>query len=87
MPKPKKQKPIGKIIHYYNGIKVAIVKFNKAIRAGKELHYRGTTTDFKAVAKSIQFDHKEVKTAKKGQKVGIKVKNKVREGDEVFEVI
>jgi hypothetical protein len=60
------------------------VKFKQAVRIGAELHYKGATTDFKEVAKSMQFDHEAVKTAPKGKQIGIKVKKRVREGDEVY---
>ena len=32
----------------------------------------------------MQYDHKDIAEAKKGQEVGIKVVGKVREGDEVY---
>jgi putative protease len=83
--KSKKSKKIGKVVHYYGGIKVVIIKFNKDIRIGKEVRFKGTTTDFKQVISSMQFDHKDVKTAKKGKQIGIKVKSRVRVGDGVFE--
>jgi putative protease len=78
-------KPIGTVTHFYSHLSVAIVKFKKAVKAGMKLHYKGATTDFTEVVKSMQYDHKAIETAKKGQEVGIKVKEKVREGDEVFE--
>lgn len=80
-------KPVGRVTHYYGGIKVAIIKFNKAVKVGAMLHYKGATTDFKKVAASMQFNHKEIKKAPKGKQVGIKVPKKVREGDEVFEIL
>ena len=83
--KGKKSKKIGKVVHYYGGIKVAIIKFNKDVKAGKEVRFKGVTTDFKQVISSMQFDHKDVKTAKKGKQIGVKVKSRVRERDEVFE--
>ena len=83
-PKKKPVKPVGKVTHFYNHIKVAIVKFNKNIKTGTELHFRGATTDFKETAKSMQFDHKAVATAPKGKQIGIKVKKRVRDGDRVF---
>jgi putative protease len=82
----KKVKPIGKVTHYYGGIEVAIVKFNKAVKPGIEIQFKGATTDFSQKVKSMQYDHKEIKSAKKGQEVGIKVNDKVRDGDEVYEV-
>ena len=32
----------------------------------------------------MQFDHKDIEEATKGQEVGIKLDEKVRDGDEVF---
>jgi hypothetical protein len=82
--KVKPAKPIGTVTHFYTEIKVAIVQFKQPVRVGAELHYKGATTDFKEIAKSMQFDHKAVKIAPKGKQIGIKVKKRVREGDEVF---
>lgn len=81
----KEPKPIGVVTHYYGGLGVAIVKFNQSVEVGAKVNFKGHTTDFTETIKSIQFDHKEIKAAKKGQEVGIKVKEKVREGDEVYE--
>ena len=81
----KNQKPIGKVTHYYGHIGVAIVKFNKAVDVGVKLHFKGAHTDFEQTIDSMQFDHKDISSAKKGQDVGIKVNEKVREGDEVYE--
>ncbi len=80
------KKPIGHVTHFYSGIGVAIVKFNKSVEVGTEVHFMGPHTDFTQKIDSMQFDHKEIKSAKKGQEVGIKVDEKVRETDEVFEV-
>lgn len=84
-PKIKKEKPIGKVTHYYGGIEVAIVKFNKPVKAGAEIKFKGATTDFSQKIKSMQYEHKDIRSAKKGQEVGIKVEEKVREDDEIFE--
>ena len=78
------EKPIGEITHYYGGIGVAIVKFNKEVEVGEEIHFKGAHTDFTQTIDSMQYDHKDIKSAKKGQEVGIKVGEKVHEGDKVF---
>ena len=85
MKKPVQPKPIGKVTHFYGNLGVAIVKFNKKIDAGSKLHFQGATTDFTETVNSMQFDHKPIESASRGKEVGIKVKGKVREGDEVFE--
>lgn len=80
----KKEKPAGKVIHYYGDIKVAIVKFNRPVKKGTEIHLEGATTNFSQKIESMQFDHKPIAAAKKGQQVGIKVKKKTREGDLLY---
>jgi translation initiation factor IF-2 len=86
MAKEKEQKPIGEVTHYYNNLGVAIVKFNKKVKAGETVHFKGATTDFTQKLDSIQYDHKDVDGAAKGKEVGIKVDDRVRQGDELFEV-
>ncbi len=77
-------KPIGKIIHFYGNIKVAIVKFNKPFKSGGAIKIKGATTDFGQIVASIQYNHEAIKVAKKNQQVGVKVNKKVREGDIVY---
>jgi hypothetical protein len=78
-------KPIGEVTHYFGGIAVAIVRFAKPVSVGTSVRFKGATTDFTEAIASMQYDHKDITEAKKGQEVGIKVVGKVREGDEVYE--
>ncbi len=80
----KEAKPIGEVTHYFGGINVAIVKFKKTIDVGETIKIKGENTDFEQKIESMQFDHKDIKSAKKNQEVGIKVTEKVREGDMVY---
>jgi len=80
----KPPKPIGEITHFFGHLGVAIVKFSSPVKVGVKLRYEGATTDFAETVRSMQYDHKEITVAKKGQEVGIKVKEKVREGDRVY---
>ncbi len=84
MPDKKKAKAIGAVTHYYSKLGVAIVKFKQAFSKGSRLRFLGATTDFEETVNSMEYDHKPIETAKKGQEVGIKVGQKVREGDEVY---
>ncbi|OGG37993.1 hypothetical protein A2116_02360 [Candidatus Jorgensenbacteria bacterium GWA1_49_17] len=83
--KKDESKPIGQVTHYYGGIGVAIIKFKKGMKVGDRVRFRGATSDFEETIKSMQFNHEDIKEAKKNQEVGIKVGDKLREGDEVFE--
>ncbi len=80
----KEEKPIGQVTHYFSGISVAIVKFNRTVDIGEKIKFKGATTDFEQTIESMQYDHQDIKSAEKNQEVGIKVKEKVREGDEVY---
>ena len=79
-----KLKPIGRVTHFYGGIKVAIVKFSKPVRKGTPVRFEGATTGFTQKLDSMQYDHKAIGTAPKGKQIGIKVKKRVREGDKVY---
>jgi translation initiation factor IF-2 len=80
----KEEKPIGGITHYYDHIGVAIIKFNKAVKKGEMIAIRGAHTDFTQKIDSMQYDHKDISVAKKGQEVGIKVKEKVHDTDKIY---
>ena len=77
-------KPIGVVTHYFGHLEVAIVKFTKSVTVGTRVKFKGATTDFEEAIASMQYDHKPIEEAKKGQEVGIKVGDRVREGDEVY---
>jgi translation elongation factor EF-1alpha len=78
------EKKLGEITHYFDHIKVGIVKVESPIKVGDKIHIKGHTTDFEQEIDEMQLDHKGIEEAKKGQEVGMKVKEHVREGDEVF---
>ena len=83
----KKEKQIGKITHYFSNIGVAVVDLSSSLKAGDTIRIEGgEATDFEQKVASMQVDHKEVKSAKKGSSVGMKVKEKVREGYKVYKV-
>ena len=86
VPPPQKAagKSIGRVTHFFGGIKVAIVKFKKPVKVGTRLYFKGATTDFVQAVDSMQFDHKPITTAKPNTQVGIKIGKRVREGDGVF---
>jgi len=78
------EKLIGKITHYYSAIGVGIVELSGKLKTGDAVHIKGKATDFEQTVDSMQVEHKPVKIAGKGDVIGIKVGQKVKEGDEVF---
>lgn len=80
-------KLIGKVIHYFSHIGVAVVKLSGALSVGDSIRIvGGENTDFTQTIDSMEIEHEKVKTAKKGDSVGLKVKEKVREGYKVYKV-
>lgn len=80
----KEEKPIGEITHFFSHLSVAVMKTRGLLSVGDTIKVKGATTDFDQVIESLQVDHMQVTTAKKGALVGLKVKSRVREGDLVF---
>lgn len=76
---------LGVVTHFYGGIEVAIVKLAKPLGVGANVYFKGATTDFTQTVESMQYDHVDIPAGKKGQEVGMKVTDKVREGDEMYE--
>ena len=75
---------VGKVIHYYDKISVAVVEVLKLIKVGDELKISGHDNEFTQTVVSMQMEHEILQTAKKGQSVGLKVDQAVKEGDELF---
>jgi len=80
------EKKIGEITHYFAHIPAGIIKLGGALKKGATIHVKGATTDFTQTVSSLQVDHKDIESGKKGDEVGLEVKDRVREGDEVFVV-
>ncbi|MEK7521764.1 MAG: hypothetical protein AAB599_03120 [Patescibacteria group bacterium] len=78
---------IGKVIHYYDKIGVAIVKLDEPLIVGTKVRFsRGGEDLFDQTIESLQEEHKNLESAKAGDEIGIKVDEKVKEGAEVFRV-
>ena len=80
-------KLIGKITHYFSNIEVAVIELTSTLKNGENIRViGGQETDFEQEVKSMQIDHEEVKVGKKGDSVGMKIKEKVHEGYKVYKI-
>ena len=77
-------KEIGRVSSYFSHVGVAAIKLSGKLKVGDKIHIKGQTSDFKIPVKSMQIERKDVKEAKKGDHVGIKVPDKVRPNDKVL---
>ncbi len=78
---------VGRVIHYYNAISVAIVKLDRGrVSVGDTLYLRGHTTDIKLQVESMEVEHQKIDRAAVGDEFGLKVAGHVREHDLVYRV-
>ncbi|MFA5431292.1 MAG: translation elongation factor-like protein [Candidatus Paceibacterota bacterium] len=80
-----KEKKLGKVTHYFDKVKVVAIKLVDNLSIGDTIRIvGGENTDFKQKVVSMEFKGEKLKEAKKGKEVGVKVKNRAREGYKVF---
>lgn len=79
-------KLVGKVVHFYNRISVAVVELYDTLSLGDKIVIRGKRTNFEQTVDSMEIEHQKVERAEAGQKVGLKVIERVREGDFVYKV-
>lgn len=80
------KKPIGKIAHYFTKISVAVIDLSDELKVGDRISIEGATSNFEQAVNSMQIEHDDVKSATAGQSVGLKVDQRVRQGDLVFKI-
>ncbi len=81
------EQKIGIVEHYFTNLSVAAIKItNGEIAIGDTIHIKGSTTDFQQNVGSMEIDRKAVERAGVGSSIGIKAKERVREGDLVYKV-
>ncbi len=78
---------VGKVFTYFRKAGVAAVKLTAEVKKGDPLHFKGHTTDLSCVAESMQVDNEDVENAPAGADLGIKVPERVRDGDVVYKVM
>jgi len=76
-------KKIGKVTHYYGGIGVAIIDVSGKLSVGDKVKFSDGKNEFEQTIESMQIEHKDIPSAKKGDMIGLKVDQKVNEGAEV----
>lgn len=81
------KKLVGKVTHYYGKIGVAVVELEDELKLGDEISIEGRTTNFRQKVESMQIEHKPIEVARAGDSIGLKVIEKVREGDKVYKII
>ncbi len=77
---------VGKVTHYYGKIGVAIIELSAGLNVGDKIKVESNRTEFEQTVDSMEVDHKAVTAAKKGDVIGMKVREKVSEGATVYKL-
>ena len=81
------EKQIGSVTHWFGKINVVVIEIHKGtLSIGDKIHIKGQTSDFIQTIETMQLDGEDVKKAKKGMSVGVKVSERVRRTDSVYKV-
>ena len=78
---------IGNVSDFFARPVVAGIELTATLKVGDKIHIKGHTTDIELTVDSMQINNVEVKEAKAGDAVGVKVSDRVRRGDTVYKVI
>ena len=81
------KKLVGKIAHFYPKISVAVLDLQDSLKVGDKILIERSAGSFEQVVKSMQIEHKDIQTAKKGDAIGMKIDQPTKEGAKVYRVL
>ncbi len=78
-------KPIGKVVHYFDKLGVAIINLDSgSLKVGDKIRFKRGEEEFAQKVTSLQVEHEEVDSVKKGDSFGLKVDKPTKPGTEVY---
>ena len=77
---------IGKVSDFFAHPVVVAIELTAALKVGDKIHIKGHTTDLELIVDSMQINNVDVKEAKAGDSIGVKVSERVRKKDAVYKV-
>jgi translation initiation factor IF-2 len=80
-------KEVGIVTHYFAKISVAVIELSDTLSLGDRILIKGMTTNVEQTINSMQIEHANVEKVKAGQSIGLKVDDRVREGDTVYKIL
>ena len=78
--KPKIEGLVGKVVHYYDKIGVAIIELKAPLLVGDLLMFKRGDREFMQPVSSMEINHESVMKAKKGDVIGVKVVQRTDSG-------
>ncbi len=80
------KKLVGKIIHFYPKISVAVIELTDALKVGDKISIERSGQSFEQSVDSIQIEHENIASGKKGQAIGLRVSSPTKEGAQVYKI-
>jgi len=80
------EEAVGHVSDFFAHPVVAGIDLSATVKVGDRIRIKGHTTDLELVIDSMQINNANVTEAKAGDSVGIKVSDRVRQGDTVYKV-
>jgi selenocysteine-specific translation elongation factor len=77
---------IGTVSDFFARPVVAAIVLTADLKVGDKIHIKGHSTDLELVVDSMQINNVDVKEAKAGDSVGIKISERARKRDTVYKV-
>ncbi len=83
---PEEKTLVGKMAHYFTKIGVGVIELSDELKVGDRISIEGATTNIQQTVDSMQIEHENVQSAGAGKSIGLRVKDRVREGDLVYKL-
>ncbi|MBN1941069.1 MAG: hypothetical protein JW772_02700 [Candidatus Diapherotrites archaeon] len=77
---------VGKVTHFFDHIGVGVLELSGGLKVGDKIAVETHEGEFEQVVDSMQIDKQPVKSAKKGQAIGIKLAQPVKGKAIVYKV-
>ena len=77
---------VGKVSTFFAKPVVAGIDLTASVKVGDRLHIKGHTTDVDLTLESMQIENESIQIANAGDSVGVKMPDRVRQGDTVYKV-
>jgi len=81
-----KEEEVGKVIHWYDKVGVAVVKLSGALAKGDAIKVKRGDEEFEDSVTSMQVNREDVDSGKSGDEVAIKLSQRAKEGAVVHKV-
>jgi translation elongation factor EF-1alpha len=78
---------IGTVSDFFAHPVVAAIELTASLKLGDKIRIKGHTTDLELTVDSMQIENQSVQEAKAGDSIGVKVSERVRDGDIVYKIV